>query len=392
MVVLFLGGGVRLDRQPDELYILANLSQEYRKRQPRSQEAPGTMSPHRRLRRIVIGGAIAALTLGLLSGPASARTRHQSDEADTLHLGFFPNVTHSTALVGIEEGIFEKNLGKTSLETATFSTGTEAGEALLAGAIDATYIGPNPAINAFAQTGGEVKIISGATSGGAFLVVNDDIKKPKDLEGKVLSSPSLGNTQDVALRVWLDDKGFETDETGGGDVSIRPQENSLTLQAFQAGDIDGAWVPEPWATRLVEEGGGHVLVNEADLWPEGRYVTTHLLVRKDFFDDNPGVIRKLLNAQVEANSFIAENPKKAQQDVAKEILDITGKEVSEELVATTFRNLEFTNDPIASSLQKSARDAESVGLLEPVDLDGIYALKPLNKILEARGQLPVQST
>lgn len=349
------------------------------------------MSPRPKLRRIAAVVAATSVALGGFAGVAAARTRHQSDSADTLRLGYFPNVTHATPLVGVEEGILEEKLGKTKLETSTYSTGTEASEALLAEAIDASYIGPNPAINAFVQSEGGIKIISGATSGGAFLVVKPGIKKPKDLEGKTIASPSLGNTQDVALRVWLKDHGFETDETGGGDVSIVPQENSVTLQAFTSGDIDGAWVPEPWATRLVDEAGGKVLIDEATLWPKGRYVTTHLIVRTDYYEDNPGIIKRLLEAQVDANAFIAANPQKAEEDVASAITDITGKDVATELVAKTFENLEFTNDPIASSLRTSAKAAQSIGLLEEVDLKGIYALKPLNKILEAKGEKPVRS-
>jgi NitT/TauT family transport system substrate-binding protein len=347
------------------------------------------LAPRPRLRHLAALATAAALVLGA-AGTASARTRHQS-EADTIHLGYFPNVTHATALVGVEEGIFQEKLGATKLETASFNAGPEASEALLSGAIDATYIGPNPSINAFVQSQQGIKIISGATSGGAFLVVKPDIKKPKDLKGKTLATPQLGNTQDVALRVWLEDHGFETDETGGGDVSIRPQDNATTLQTFQSGDIDGAWVPEPWATRLVDEAGGKVLVDEKSLWPGGRYVTTDLIVRTDFLKDNPGVVKKLLEGQVAANQFVAKNRKKAEADVAKGIADITGKEIAPELVTASFDHLEFTNDPIASSLRKSAKNAESVGLLESVDLKGIYALKPLNKILTANGETPVKS-
>jgi len=335
--------------------------------------------------------AAVAITVGLgaSAGTASARARHQSNEADTVHLGYFPNITHATAIVGVEEGIFQKKLGDVKLETANFNAGPEATEALLSGAIDATYIGPNPSITAFTQSDGGIKIISGATSGGAYLDVKPDIKKPKDLEGKIIASPQLGNTQDVALRVWLKDHGFKTDETGGGDVSIRPQDNATTLQAFTSGDIDGAWVPEPWATRLVDEAGGKVLVDEKTLWPKGQYVTTQLIVRRDFLKDNPGVVKKLLEGQVAANAFIAKNRKKAEADVAKGILDITGKEIKPELVTASFDHLTFTNDPIASSLLKSAKNAESVGLLDAVNLNGIYDLKPLNKVLKNSGRTPV---
>jgi len=332
-------------------------------------------------------GLVAAAAAGAAATPGKG-----GDEPVTLRLGYFPNVTHASALVGIEGGIFEENLGaNVTLEPTVFNAGPAAVEALFSDALDATYIGPNPAINAFAQSDGEaIRIISGATSGGAFLVVNPDIKKPKDLEGKKIATPQLGNTQDVALRTYLKDKGFETDTTGGGDVSIVPQDNAQTLELFKSGDIDGAWVPEPWATRLVDEGGGKILVDERDLWPDGQYVTTHLIVRTEFLDDHPDVVKQLLAGQVQANDFISDQPERAQQLVAQGIENATGKPIAAELVAASFANLTFTNDPIASSLKQSAKNAEDVGLPEPVDLKGIYDLKPLNKVLKALGQPTVK--
>src|SRR6266540_2189592 len=233
------------------------------------------------MRGPLLAGLIAIVVL--LSGCAasSAGSDGPSGATLTLRLGYFPNLTHATAIVGVEGGIFQEKLGNNvKLETSTFNAGPAAVEALNSGAVDATYIGPNPAINAYAQSGGEaIRIVSGATSGGAFLVVKPSIKNAKDLKGKQIASPQLGNTQDVALRTWLKKKGLKTDPAGGGDVSIVPQENAQTLDLFKQGQIDGAWVPEPWATRLVDEGGGKILVNESTLWPQGRYVTTQLIVR-----------------------------------------------------------------------------------------------------------------
>lgn len=346
-------------------------------------------TPSRRWRSVALGALLGLVVgvAGVAASPASAQ------EPVTLRLGYFPNVTHATAIVGVESGIFEKALGdNVKLELLTYSTGTQALEAFFAGAIDATYIGPNPAINGYAQSNGEaLRIISGATSGGAFLVVKPDIKKAKDLKGKTLASPSLGNTQDVALRSWLKKKGFETDQEGGGDVHIVPQDNALTLEAFQAGDIDGAWVPEPWATRLVDEGGGHVLVDERDLWPDGKYVTTHLIVATQYLQEHKNVVKRLLEGQVEANDYIAQHRDKAEQLVSEGIENITGKAVSVDLIAKTFDNLVFTDDPIASSLRQSAKAAEKVGLLDPVDLDGIYDLRLLNKVLAAKGEPKVSA-
>jgi len=306
-----------------------------------------------------------------------------------VRLGYFPNVTHAPALVGVAQGTFAEALGDgVDLETFTFNAGTEAVEALLSESLDITFIGPNPAINAFAKSNGEaIRIISGSTSGGAYLVVRPGITSVEQLADKTLATPSLGNTQDVALRAWLKENGFETTPEGGGEVKILPQSNSTTLESFISGDIDGAWVPEPWATRLIEEGGGVVLVDERDLWPAtaGEYVTTHLIVRTDFLNDHPDLVKAVLVGAADAIDLIAADSAAAQADVVAQIGEITGTEPNPDTIAASFANLTFTLDPIAASLQKSADDAVAVGLLEPVELDGIYDLTLLNEVLAARG-------
>ena len=319
---------------------------------------------------------------------AAAPDATSSGEHVTLRLGYFPNVTHATALVGIEQGIFAEALGdNVTLETSTFNAGGEAVEALFADAIDASYIGPNPAINGFAKSDGEaLRIVSGATSGGAFLVVKPEITSPADLAGTTIASPALGNTQDVALRAWLQENGLSADESGGGDVSIRPQENAATLDSFKAGDIDGAWVPEPWATRLIQEGGGTVLVDERDLWPDGQYVTTHLIVATTFLDEHPDVVKRLLQGHAAATDFVNANPDEAQRLTNDGIEAITQKRMNDDVLAGAWPNLTFTTDPVASSLQKSANDTIAIGLLDDVDLTGIYALDLLNEVLTEAGQ------
>ena len=324
--------------------------------------------------------------------PASGAAGESGKDPVTLRLGYFPNLTHATAIVGVEEGLFEKALAPVGakLETATFNAGPAAVEALFSGGLDATYIGPNPAINAFAKSNGEaVRIIAGATSGGASLVVKPEIADAAGLKGRKLASPQLGGTQDVALRTWLDGQGLKTDPQGGGDVSIVPQENAQTLETFKAGQIDGAWVPEPWATRLVHEGGGKVLVDEKDLWPDGRFVTTHLIVRTKFLEEHPLAVRRLLEGQVDANQFVNNRPDEAKAAVIKGIAEITGRALDDKVVASAWPNLTFTNDPVASSLVASADHAEKVGLLGKVRLAGIYAVGPLNEVLKARGLAPV---
>lgn len=310
----------------------------------------------------------------------------------TLRLGYFPNVTHAPAIIGVEDGLFEDALGPgVDLQLETFNAGTEAIEALFGGSIDASFIGPNPAINGFAQSEGDaLRIVSGTTSGGAALVVAEGIESSEDLEGTTLATPSLGNTQDVALRAWLKDEGFETDAAGGGDVEIIPQDNADSLTAFQDGAIDGAWVPEPWATRLVQEGGGHVLVNEADLWPEGQFVTTHLIVATEYLDENPDIVKALLTGLLDSIDVANDDPEAAQATTNAGIEAITTRPLEDTTISAAWENLEFTPDPIASSLQKSKDDAVEAGLLEDVDLDGIYDLTLLNEVLTERGEEEVE--
>lgn len=341
------------------------------------------------------GGSEDGSDEGASSGEGTeATTGGSSAEPVTLRLGYFPNITHATALVGVRNGIFEKNLGENvTLETATFNAGPAAIEALLGEAVDASFIGPNPAINAYAQSDGKaIRIVAGATSGGAFLVAKPEIAAVADLRGKRIATPQLGNTQDVALRAYLAEQGLETNPRGGGDVSIVPQENAQTLETFRSGDVDGAWVPEPWATRLVQEGGGKVLVDERDLWTEtgGQYVTTHLIVRTEFLEDNPEAVEALLRGHVEATDFVTANTDEAQRVANEAIGEIAGRPLSDAVIEAAWPNLTFTVDPVAESLRESAKDAETVGLLEPVDLEGIYDLSLLNKVLAAGGKAEIQ--
>ena len=343
---------------------------------------------HRRLRALVIPVAVAfALLTAACSDDGGSASAEGS--ATTLRLGYFANLTHASPLVGIGNGTYAQTLGSdVDLKTSIFGAGTAEVEALFAGAIDAGYIGPNPAVNGYVKSKGDaLRIVAGATSGGAALVVKPDINGPEDLEGKVLATPSLGNTQDVALRAYLKDNGLSADTSGGGDVSIHPQDNSQTLEAFKADTVQGAWVPEPWATRLVVEGGGKVLVDEATLWPEGKFATTELIVSKKFLDAHPDVVKKLIEAQIATEKFITDNPEQAEQIANQEIEKITGKKLADGVLGPAFENLTFTNDPVAYSVQQSAQDAHDVGLLDEVpDLKGLFDLTILNEVLKANGE------
>src|SRR5262245_30025002 len=265
------------------------------------------MTPPRARRRRALGLALALLACACSrdSGEAGAPAA-----ATPLRLGYFANVTHAPALVALERGLFAEALGPgVALEPHAFNAGPEAVEALFSGALDATYIGPNPAINAFARSRGEaVRIVAGCTSGGAALVVAPAITAPAQLRGAKLATPQLGNTQDVALRSWLAQQGLAATLEGAGDVAVLPQANAQTLETFRAGEIQGAWLPEPWASRLVLEAGASVLVDERSLWPDGRFVTTHLVVRTAFLREHPELVAALLRAHVAAVDFANASP------------------------------------------------------------------------------------
>ena len=349
------------------------------------------------MKRVLAGLTAAGLTL-LAAGCASSSASTGGGSAPagkvTVRLGFLENITHASALVGVKQGFFTKNLGKNvTLKLYPFSTGTEEATALLAGQLDAAYVGPNPAIKAWQQSSGSlIKVISGAASGGAELVVKKGITAASQLKGQKLASPSLGNTQDVSMRYWLKQQGLSTTSTGGGDVPITPiTPNSDAVLAFESGQIAGGWEPAPYDAEMIAD-GGHALVNEASLWPGGQFVTTELVATQSFIAKNPTVISDLLKGQIEANSYIASDKSAAETAANAELDSLSGKSLKTPILQAAFAQVTFTNDPIASSLITDAGHAVSVGLLSPVkNLSGIYDLGPLNKLLAAAGQTQVSS-
>jgi NitT/TauT family transport system substrate-binding protein len=309
----------------------------------------------------------------------------------TLRLGFLANITHAPALVALNKGFFTKDLGSgVTLKTQVFSSGTEEATAILAGQLDAAYVGPNPAINAWQKSNGKaIKIISGAASGGAALVVKPNITSVSQLKGQSLATPSLGNTQDVALRYYLKQHGLTTTQTGGGDVSVKPiKPNSAAVLQFKSGQIAGGWEPAPYDIEMVQD-GGKKLVDEASLWPGGKFVTTNLVVTQSFLKAQPSAVNGLLKAQIEANDYINKNTSGAETAANAQLTSLLGKGLKPSVLAASFKEITFTNDPIASSLATDAKHAESVGLLQPVNLNGIYDLGPLNALLKANGEAQV---
>jgi NitT/TauT family transport system substrate-binding protein len=343
------------------------------------------------MRRVTTAAMISAalLLVGCASSsPSGSATNSNAGGGSpvTVRLGFLSNITHASALVGLKEGFFSKALGSAgTLKATAFSSGTEETTAILSGQLDVAYVGPNPAINAWQKSNGSgIKIISGAATGGASIVVKNGITSASQLKGKSLATPSLGNTQDVALRYWLKQNGLATTSTGGGDALVKPTKpNSAAVLEFKSGQIAGGSEPAPYDVEMVNDGGTVLLAEPG--------VTTLLVVTQSFLAAHPAIVDGLLKAQIQANDFIKSSPAAAQADANAELASYTGKPLKASIVAASFKEITFTNDPDASSLKTDASQAVSLGLLKPVDLNGIYELDPLNKALAAAGESQVSS-
>jgi NitT/TauT family transport system substrate-binding protein len=332
-------------------------------------------------------------------GTSNNSNNDVSSQSRILRIGYFPNLNHAQAVIGLQQGgEFQKfmnaNTGSNNtnsdvrIEPFVFSAGPTAIEALFGGQIDVAYVGPNPAINGYLASDGQgLRIISGVASGGASFVARNDsgINSVKDLGGKKYASPQLGNTQDVALRKFLSDNGFKTIQQGGN-VTVVPVAPADILTLMLKKDIDGAWVPEPWATRLVKEANGKIFVDERELWPsDGKFVTTNIIARTDYLNENPDIIERLLQAHVNETRWINENRGKSITAFNEALKKITGKTIPEDEIRDAMTRLEFTYDPIKESLFKMADNAHQLGYLENVrgqlDLSNIYDLTILNDIV-----------
>lgn len=314
-----------------------------------------------------------------------------ASSAEKVRIGHFPNITHAQPIIGRSLGIFEKKMG-VPLDWKVFNAGPSEMEALLSGQIDIAYVGPNPAINAFLRSKGKaLKIIAGAADGGAALVVPKDalISSAADFRGKRIASPAFGNTQDVALRYWLKNGGM----TPGRDVQITPIKNADILMLFQQGKLDGAWVPEPWISRILQEGGGKIYIDERTLWPGGRFSTGVVVVRNDFYTKNREAVRRFIEAHVEVTDWIQNNPAEAIKRFNDQLTLIIGKSMPQKVLADAFSRVKSTYDPLVPTLFASAQRAEVLGFLpRNTDLNNgiknLVDLTLLNEVLKKKS-LPV---
>jgi NitT/TauT family transport system substrate-binding protein len=307
-----------------------------------------------------------------------------------VRVGYFPNISHPQALVGKAQGAFERSLSPGyRVEWKQFNAGPSVIEAIFAGALDLAYIGPSPTLNGYIQSHGDaLRVVAGACSGGASLVVREgaNIHKVSDFHGKRIASPQLGNTQDVALRSWLHSQGLATVDKGG-DVQVLPLANPDQLTLFLKGEIDAAWAPEPWATRLIDEGHGRLFLDERKLWPNGQFVTALLIVRTDFLHQHPEVVRQWLRTHVELTDWIKAHPDEAKREMNNEIQKDTGKALPPAEMNEAFSRLTPTWDPLRSTMAASAQASVAAGLLHKLpDLSGLYDLTLLNQVLTEKNK------
>jgi NitT/TauT family transport system substrate-binding protein len=343
----------------------------------------------------MLGGALAACGSASAAGPGANGGNGTPSDPVTVQLGYLANLTHAPAMIGVNNGWFTKALGKNvTLKTQVFNAGPDAITAMFGGAIDMAFVGPSPAISGFIQSQGQaLRVISGTAVGGAELVVRPaaNINTVADLRGKTIATPQLGNTQDIALRVFLANHGMKVNPQGGGPVHVINAANSTILTLFQEGQIDGAWVPEPYATRLVDEDEGKVLVNEASLWPNGQFPTTVLIVATSFLDAHPVVVSNFLKGLVGVVNWTDANTSAAENAANSALTILASKPLFENVLLTAWSHLQFTLDPVTSAWQEEATHVVQAGLATSDNIKGIFDLGPLNQVLQQEGKPPISA-
>jgi NitT/TauT family transport system substrate-binding protein len=318
-----------------------------------------------------VRGGAALLVAVLAAGCAREPDPHRP-----LRLGYFPNVTHGQALVGVDDGTFARALGG-RVDPKLFNAGPAAMEALLVGDLDASYVGAGPAVIAWLRSEGGLRVVAGAVSGGAVLVVRD-ARSAADLAGKRVGSPQLGNTQDVALRTWLHAQGL-SDRGGERGVEVTPLSNADNLAMLRRGELAGAWVPEPWGARLVAEAGGRILVDERSLWEGGRFPTTVLVVSRRALERRPADVEALLRAHLELTRRWRADPEGFGRLANEAYGRRTGKPLAPAVLREALSRLEPLADPMAPQLGRQARDAQALGFAPRGEVAGLVDAAPLRQ-------------
>lgn len=333
--------------------------------------------------KIVTVGLVAAVAIAI--AVVALTQSAKQEEENTVRVAFFPNIGHSIAIVGMEREIFSEKLGnQTTIKTRLFDSGPQVIEAMFANEIDLAYVGPGPAINGFLKSDGKsLRILAGAASSGVSLVVNPNsgIKSPSDFSGKRIAAPQIGNTQDVSLRSFLFQNDLKPAEKGGT-VYVINVVNPDIFTLFSKGELDAAWVPEPWATRLVQQLGGIRLFQEKDLWPDQKFSSAVLIVRSEFLENHHDIVQKWVEAHVETSEWINGHRDETEIIYNDFLKKNTGKTLHPEILHEAFSNLQITSDPIESSVYTFAERANTLGYLgrEGYSLEGIFYTEPLHSI------------
>ncbi|MBI3321913.1 MAG: ABC transporter substrate-binding protein [Candidatus Omnitrophica bacterium] len=335
----------------------------------------------------------ALIVLGLLWATRQPQTSKKGSESGvTVRVGYFPNVNHAQALVGQATQWFDRRV-EAPMEWKAFHAGPTAMEALLAGAIDLSYVGPNPAVNAYVRSKGQaLRIVAGAASGGASLVVRSgaEIQAASDFLGKRVASPEIGNTQDVALRHWLNTQGLEA----GKALQVFAVKNPDIVTLFQRKELDAAWVPEPWATRLLQEADGRLFLDERDLWQARQFPTAVLVVRTAFLRQHPAIVKQFVQAHQELTVWIADHPQEARTALNDVLARVAGKPLPSRVLEEALTRLDITYDPIPDALVTAAKRASALGYLPAAadrlgNLGGLFDLTWLNEVLREHGKEPI---
>jgi NitT/TauT family transport system substrate-binding protein len=314
-------------------------------------------------------------------------TSNDESNENKIRIAYFPNIGHAIPIVGMENGFFQNSLGdQITIETRVFDSGPQAIESLFGNSIDLAYVGPGPAINGFLNSENHnVKILAGAASGGASFIVHPDseINFASDFAGKKIAAPQIGNTQDVSLRHYLSENGLRTAEKGGSVIVYNiPNPDIYTL--FVKGDIDGAWIPEPWATILVTELNGKRLFHEEDLWPNQEFASVLLIANADFVEKNPESIIDLLKSHHETATWINQNPIETRIIFNNFLNSHLGQPLSDDIVDIALSNIVITADPLPDSVYSFAEKANALGYLgrNGYDLSGIFYYFDTNSLEE----------
>lgn len=308
---------------------------------------------------------------------ASFLNGEENSLENNIRVAYFPNVGHAVPIVGIENGIFSEGIGdQFEIKTKLFDSGPQVIESLFAKSVDIAYVGPGPAINGFLKSDQtDIIILSGAASGGASLVVhpNSEINSIQDFSGKRIASPQIGNSQDISLRHALIENGLKSADKGGSVVVLNVS-NPDIYTLFTKGDIDAAWVPEPWASILVLELGGKRLFYEEDLWPEKKFASVLLIGRSDFIENNPELIDDWIGSNLKTVNWINQNPDETKVIFNNFMKKTLGDSLPDEVISESLDNLEITSDPIEESIYTFAERADSLGYLgrHGYNLDGIF--------------------